>query len=436
MSYKEERNKRTAWMMHDRFGLFIHWGLYAVPAIGEWKQSYERIPTEEYKKYFDEFDPVDYNPAEWAKAAAAAGMKYAVLTAKHHEGFCLFDSAYTDFKSTNTKCKKDLVREYVDAFRSVGLKIGLYYSLFDWHHKDYPHYGDLYHPMRDNESYKDYQYNFDNYLAYMHNQVRELLTNYGKIDLFWFDNSYGKMVGEVWKSTELVIMMRSLQPDIILNNRLEVNASSRGSIGTSNPSVFSGDFVAPEQIVPPQGICDDTGEPLPWEANCTMNNNWGYVTGTAHYKSAKVLIRKLVECVSKGGNLLVNVGPDGRGNIPEKSIKIMKRMAHWMKKYSDSLYGCGRSVFSKPEWGYYTQKGNTVYAHIFDQCIGPIPLQIPTSRIKSIHNMYDYSEVPIVRPWTTQLFPDYTFVNFGNPPQATFELADEIDTVLKIELTN
>ncbi len=435
MTVAEERNKRVSWMMNDRFGLFIHWGLYSIPAVGEWKQSYERISAEAYaERYFPVFNPVDFNPAEWARMAKAAGMKYAVLTAKHHEGFCLFDSQYTDFKSTNSPCRKDLVKEFVEAFRNAGLRVGLYYSLFDWHHPEYPHFGDLYHPMRDNEEYRNHTSNFSVYLEYLHAQVRELMTNYGKIDVLWFDNSYGKMVGEVWKATKLVQMVRQLQPEIIINNRLEVNASSRGSLGSRNPSEFSGDYVAPEQIIPPEGILDDDGNLLPWEANCTMNNNWGYVSSPHEYKTAKCLIRKLVECVSKGGNLLVNVGPDARGRIPEPSRKTLKDISRWMDLFGKGVFGCSLCHLPKPEWGYYTQKDNKIYAHIFEQCIGPIPLHIPKEKIRIIRNLYDMSEVHIVQPWNTLLFPEYTFINFGNPPQATFTLPDSIDTVLEIEL--
>ena len=434
MGIREERDKRVKWFMNDRFGMFIHWGLYSIPAVGEWKRSYERISLEEYDKYFDAFNPVDYDPEKWARLAKGAGMKYAVLTVKHHEGFCLFDSQYTDFKATNTKCGRDLVREYVDAFRKEGLKVGLYYSLFDWHHPDYHHYGDLYHPMRDNEEFKDYKYDINRYLKYMHNQVRELCTNYGKIDLFWFDNSYGDMVGEKWKATELITMMRKLQPEMVINNRLECNASAKGSIGTSNPTVYAGDFVAPEQIIPPQGILDDEGMPLPWEASCTMNNNWGYVTNPNNYKTAKCLIRKLVECVSKGGNFLVNVSPDARGRIPSQSEKVLLEIKEWFEENEDSIVGCGKAALEKPEWGYYTQKGNKIYAHLFEQNIGPIPLKIETSRIKRITSLHDMSEVMIVTPWVTELFPDYTFINFQEPPQGTFPLQNEIDTVLEIEL--
>ena len=177
--------------LNDRFGMFIHWGVYSIPGRGEWIRSHERISVEDYQKYVDEFNPSDYNPREWAKLAKKAGMKYAVMTTKHHDGYCLFDSKYTDYSSQHY-IGRDLIREYVDAFRAEGIQIGFYYSVIDWHHKDYPTYGDLQHPMRDNEAYKDLEKEKDlsRYIEYMHGQVRELMTNYGEIDILWFDFSY------------------------------------------------------------------------------------------------------------------------------------------------------------------------------------------------------------------------------------------------------
>lgn len=209
---REAYDRRMEWYRDARFGMFIHWGLYAIPARGEWVRSIEQIPKEDYMKYFEEFNPVDFDPRKWAKAAKEAGMKYMVLTAKHHDGFCLFDSQYTDFKSTNTKCGRDLVAEYVDAVRAEGLKVGLYFSLLDWFHDDFPHYGDRNHPMRNNPAYKNDDRDFDRYLTYMHNQVREICTNYGKLDVLWFDFSYDTLRGEAWKATELINMVRKLQP--------------------------------------------------------------------------------------------------------------------------------------------------------------------------------------------------------------------------------
>lgn len=188
--------KRTEWFMKDRFGMFIHWGLYSIPARGEWVRNGERIPNEEYDKYMKRFNPVDFDPKKWAKEAKNAGMKYIVMTAKHHDGFCLFDSKFTDYKSTNTPYGKDIVKDYVEAVRGEGLKVGLYFSLLDWHHEHYPKYGDPYHPMRENEKFRNEEIDFDKYLEYMHNQVEELVSNYGKIDIIWFDFSYKNMSGE------------------------------------------------------------------------------------------------------------------------------------------------------------------------------------------------------------------------------------------------
>jgi alpha-L-fucosidase len=207
-SYIEQRTERTKWFLEERFGMFIHWGLYAIPARGEWVRNNERISVEDYQVYYDQFNPDRYDPRAWAKTAKAAGMKYAVLTAKHHDGFCLFDSQLTDYKSTNTKTGRDLVREFLEAFRAEGIKVGLYYSLIDWHHPDYPAFGDTHHPMRDNEQYKMDPSRFGAYLDYMHGQVHELLTNYGKLDIMWFDFSYGELKGEAWRATELMQMIR------------------------------------------------------------------------------------------------------------------------------------------------------------------------------------------------------------------------------------
>ncbi|MBQ7519603.1 MAG: alpha-L-fucosidase, partial [Clostridia bacterium] len=307
------------WFRESRFGLFLHWGLYALPARGEWVRSVEKMPEEEYMPFFREFSAPDFNAREWARMAKQAGMKYAVLTAKHHDGFCLFDSQYTDFKATNTPFGRDAVKEFAEAFRAEGLWVGLYYSLLDWHHPDYPHAGDPYHPDRERPGVTNEGRNFDRYLDYMHAQVRELCQNYGRIDIFWFDFSYGDLRGEAWRATELVNMVHTYQPWALIDNRLEVSGEGFGSLVTGHPTAYSGDFVSPEQIIPPEGIRDVNGNDVPWEANFTMNNNWGYCENDRHFKPASMLIRKLVECVSKGGNMLVNVGPDARGRFPAES---------------------------------------------------------------------------------------------------------------------
>lgn len=428
---REAYNRKMEWFVHDRFGMFIHWGLYSIPARGEWVRSQEQISIEEYQPFFDEFNPIDYDPRAWAKAAREAGMKYAVLTAKHHDGFCLFDSALTDYKSTNTPAGRDLVREYLDAFRAEGLKVGLYYSLLDWHHPDYPHFNDRQHPMRGNEAFRDYKYNFDNYLAYMHGQVEELCKNYGKIDIFWFDFSYDDLRGEAWKATELVRMIRSYLPDVIIDNRLEVSGEGFGSIATDTPSEYSGDFVSPEQIIPPAGIRDGKGRPVVWEACITMNNHWGYCSTDKNFKSSAMLIKKLVECVSKNGNLLVNVGPDARGAIPQESLDILAGIGRWMKKNSASIYGCGTSGIDKPEFGRITRNGKKLYYHVCEPQVGFVPLTgISADEVKKVRLLADGTELKIERNWITNNYPDVVFVSLGECP----DLPDSVDTVIEVEL--
>ena len=428
------RSERTKWWLDARFGMFIHWGLYAIPARGEWVRKAESLSNADYQPYFEEFNPTAYNPKAWATAAKAAGMRYAVLTAKHHDGFCLFDSKLTDYKATNTAAGRDLLREYVDAFRAAGLKVGFYYSVIDWHHPDYPHYGDKHHPLRNDESLKNKQHNFERYLDYMHGQVRELCTNYGQIDILWFDFSYDDMMGEKWRASELIDMVRSLQPQAIIDNRLEASGEKAGSIRTRNPKPYAGDFASPEQIIPPEGIVDADGNLIPWEACITMNNSWGYCAHDKNYKSSQQIIRKLVECVSKNGNMILNVGPNAKGEIPLEEQRILEEIAAWMQQNSDSIYGCGRAELPKPEWGYYTQNGNKLYTHVFEPPIGPLGLQGLGERVKNVRLLADGSELKVSQPWNTFDFTDHIFVNFGEPEHLTHPLPDAVDTVLKLEL--
>jgi len=426
-----ERQQRTEWFRDARFGMFIHWGIYAIPARGEWVRNKENITVEDYQPFFETFNPTGYNPREWAKAAKDAGMKYAVMTAKHHDGFCLFDSKYTDCKATNTPAGRDLLKEYVDAFRSEGLKVGFYYSLLDWHHPDYPHYGDGIHPMSKNENWKNVEHDFNNYVEYMHNQVRELATNYGKIDIFWFDFSYGKMSGDMWKSAELVKMVRELQPGVLIDNRLG------GDMEAENPEPFAGDFDGPEQVIPHKGIFDEKGRPIPWEACITLNNDWGYSTND-DYKSPRDVVHALVNVVSKGGNLLLNVGPDAKGNIPQESLKILSEVGDWMDLNSESIYGCGPAPFPKPEWGRFTMRNDTVYAHILGSNIGQYYLQGMKGKLENARLVNDGREVFVGPYWhgeRSYIDADDTFFNLGQPPQWTFQLPGPINTVVRFELT-
>ena len=428
---REKYEKRMEWFTHARFGMFIHWGLYAIPARGEWVRSTEEIPKEDYMKYFEEFDPQDCDPRVWAKAAREAGMQYVVMTAKHHDGFCLFDSQYTDFKSTNTKCKRDFVAEFVEAVRAEGLKVGLYFTLLDWFHDDYPHYGDKNHPMRNNPAYSNEGRDFDRYLTYMHNQIREICTNYGKLDLLWFDFSYDDLRGEAWKATELIQMVRELQPDVIIDNRLEVSGEGYGSLASGNPTPYHGDFVTPEQMIPPEGIKDVNGNDMYWEACVTMNGNWGYHATDHYFKPASMLIKKLVECVSKGGNMILNIGPDAKGNIPEESARALKEIGAWMKKNGKSIYGCTKAQIAKPEFGRITRNEKSLFFHLYENSIGPVPLMgVCKDDVKAIRYLATGAEVPVSTSWVHSDYPDILFADLGPDPI----LPDPVDTVLEVVL--
>ncbi|GHU84632.1 alpha-L-fucosidase [Spirochaetia bacterium] len=435
---------KVSWFNEARFGMFIHWGIYAIPAQGEWYRSRQKISVEDYEQYFTEFNPASWDPRTWARAAKNAGMRYMVLTAKHHDGFCLFDSKLTDYKSTKTPAGRDFVREYVEAVRAEGLKVGLYYSLLDWHHPDYPKYNDLFHPMRGNEAFKDEKIDFNRYLDYMHGQVEELVSGYGKIDVLWFDFSYTDggvhptMSGKTWRAEELVSMVRRYQPDVLMDNRLEALGSPNGLQGT-NPGTSAGDFTSPEHSLPEHGVTNHAGQPIPWELCTTMNNCWGYKSSDHNFKPAPLLIHKLVECVSKGGNLLLNVGPDAEGRFPIESTNVLEQIGGWMERNSESIYGCGIADLPRPDWGRYTRKGNIVYAHLFEEPIGPIPLTgIGRARVKSIRLLRDGSEVRDANlSLAARANMDVHYVTLGGvDPNDTIPLPDPWDTVLRIELTD
>ncbi|MEG1559886.1 MAG: alpha-L-fucosidase [Clostridia bacterium] len=414
---KIAHEKRMAQFLCDRFGMFIHFGLYAIPARGEWIRSTERMSEENYAQYFYEFNPKRFDAKVIARAAKNAGMKYAVLTAKHHDGFCLFDTKTTDYNVMNTPFKRDIVSEFLTAFREEGLRVGLYYSLIDWHHEDFPHYNDPYHPMRENDAYKDDDRNFDRYLSYMHTQIRELIENYGKLDIMWFDFSYGKMRGDKWRAKELIAMIREKFPDIIIDNRLEVSGEGFGSLVTDEVSDFSGDFVSPEQIIPCDGILNSKGESVPWEACITLNNNWGYCESDKNYKSGEQIIKKLIECVSKNGNLLLNVSPNAMGELNDITLNILNEIGAWMRKNGESIYACGH-VADKIENGRITGCGENIrYYHIMEPAINDIPLfNLDKSRIKSVRLLSTGAELKLSDSWITDNYPDIAFVRLGANP--------------------
>ena len=385
-----QKIQRMKWWTDARFGMFIHWGLYALPARHEWVKNYERLTNEQYQKYFEMFNPDLYDPREWARQAKAAGMKYVVLTAKHHEGFCLFDSKFTDYKATNTPIGKDLIKEYVEAFRAEGLKVGFYYSLIDWHHPDYTI--DRMHPLRVNtdEEYAALNKGKDmsKYREYIKNQVKELLTNYGEISIIWFDFSfpgkYGKGRAD-WDSEGLLKLARTLQPGIIVDDRLDLKDIEGGW-----------DFVSPEQVKVTKWP-EYNGKRIPWETCQTFSGSWGYYRDEHTWKSNAQLLELLIESVSKGGNLLLNVGPTARGTFDQRAQDRLKSMGEWMKLNNRSIYGCTEapSDFEVPANSLltYNPSTNRLYIHLLVYPMGRLNLKGMNDKVKYVQFLHDASEV-------------------------------------------
>lgn len=380
---------KTDWFIHDRFGLFIHWGIYALPARHEWVKNREKIPDEEYQKYFDHFDPDLYDPRKWARAAKAAGMKYFVVTSKHHDGFCLWDSDLTDYKATKTPARRDLLKPMVEAFREEGLKVGFYHSLIDWHHPEFP--VDGLHPMRDDEAFRQKAAGRDirKYAEYLHGQARELLTRFGKIDIMWFDFSYtrhdwgwakGKGKDD-WQSEKLIGMVRKLMPDIILNDRTEIDQ----------------DIKTPEQYQPRSWL-HVNGKPVVWEACQTLNGSWGYDRDNLDWKSTDMLVRMLVDSVSKGGNVLLNVGPTARGEFDPRALRTLNEIGEWMRLHGRSIYGATQSEYTAPEDCRFTQRGDRLYLHLFAWPFRHVHLDGLGDRVVYAQLLNDASEVRFHRP--------------------------------------
>lgn len=378
----------TSWFVHDRFGLFIHWGLYSAAASKEWIKHRECMSDERYQRYFDHFNPDLLDPAAWAREAKNAGMKYFVITTKHHEGFCLWDSALTEYKAPNTPAGRDLLAPIVEAFRAEGLKVGFYHSLLDWNHPEYPI--DEYHPLRLDMEKRNQSRDIAKYREYLHAQTRELLTNFGKIDIIWFDFSYSKLDWgwsrgrgkDDWHSEELMAMVRELQPGIIVNDRLEIG----------------GDVRTPEQTMPRSWMKVD-GKPVVWEACHTLNGSWGYDRDNLDWKSSKMLIGMLIDAVSKGGNLLLNVGPNARGRFEPKAIERLRGIGEWMDLHSRSIYGCTASDFEPPKFGLYTQNGKQLYLHLFEWPYGEIVLPELAGKVDYMQLLNDASEIGF---WNTE----------------------------------
>jgi len=360
----EQKDQRMEWFRDARFGMFIHWGLYAIPAgewngetgYGEWIRESAHIPLEQYDKFVDQFNPVRFNADEWVKMAKDAGMKYIVITSKHHDGFGLFNSKQTSFDVMSTPFKRDILKELSVACKKEGITLCFYHSIMDWHHPDYL-------PRRSWETARSTEgADFDHYVSYMKGQLKELLTRYGKLGILWFDGEWESTWTEE-RGKDLYQYVRSYQPDIIVNNRVTTGRS--GMAGLTETEAFGGDYGTPEQEIPATGMPG-----VDWESCMTMNDHWGYNKNDKNFKSTQDILRMLADIASKGGNYLLNVGPTAEGVFPQESIDRLKEIGAWMKTNGESIYGTKASPFKNLPWGRCTQKKMTestrLYLHVFD----------------------------------------------------------------------
>jgi alpha-L-fucosidase len=323
----EDRERRMQWWHQARFGMFIHFGLYSQLGRHEWAMEEEGIPVVEYQQLAKQFNPKPHAARAWAKLAKAAGMKYMVMTTKHHEGFCLFDTKLTNYCAPKQAAGRDLVAEYVEAARGEGMHFGFYYSLMDWHHPD----GAL---CKTDEAARR------RFVDYIHGQVREICSNYGKVDVLWYDVNW-PLTPEGWESEKMNKMVRQLQPDILINNR----------------SGIPEDFTTPEQHIQAYSS--------PWEACMTMNDSWGYQRADDNWKSPKTVVRNLLTCTRGQGNYLLNIGPKGDGSIPEPSIQILTAVGKWTDKHGDLIHQADRCQVKSSEFAQFTRQGNTLFVHAY-----------------------------------------------------------------------
>ena len=359
-----QRDARMAWWREARFGMFIHWGAYAVPAgthrgervsgIGEWIMSRGRVPIPEYEEYVRRFNPTRFDADEWVRIAKDAGMKYIIITSKHHDGFAIFDSKVSRYDIVDaTSYKRDAIGALAAAARRAGIRFGVYYSIMDWHHPDAQGPNA---PEYNSRTWTNP--NFGRYVeTYMKPQLRELLSQYPNIDVLWFD---GEWVAD-WNDAlgrDVYDELRRIRPSLIINNR--VGKGRQGMAGFTKEG-FAGDFGTPEQEVPPEGLPG-----VDWETCMTMNDTWGFKSYDDDWKDTRTLVRTLVDVASKGGNFLLNVGPTAEGLIPAQSVWRLREMGDWLKANGEAVYGTTVSPYGMPAWGRYTAKPGKVYAHVFD----------------------------------------------------------------------
>lgn len=359
------------WFDTARFGMFIHWG---ISSVGGWELSWplaggvavlphsDNVSIDDYYACAAKFRPSRFDPRAWARLARRAGMQYGVLTAKHHDGFAMFDTKLSDFSAARL-AGIDLVREYAEAFRSEGLRVGLYYSLSDWHHADYPAFREADKPYNFFALPQPTPEQWSRYLEFLFGQVRELLSGYGRIDVIWFDGQWERQPPDLWKPVELRDMIKKLQPEILINDRLP----------------GCGDFDTPEQFVPA----------LPperaWEVCLTMNETWGYNPRDTAYKSARELVHTLCEVAGRGGNLLLNVSPTADGQLPPEQVDRLEAIAGWMEANGESILGTTPGLEPWQFYGPSTRRGDTFYLHLLMRPYETVSVRgVPIARVRSV----------------------------------------------------
>jgi len=351
----EDRERRMKWWHEARFGMFIHWGLYSVLGRHEWVMENEGIPVSEYEQLAKQFKPKPNAAREWARLAKQAGQKYMVMTTKHHEGFCNFDTKLTDYCAPKQGPGRDLVREYVEAARSEGLRVGFYYSLMDWHHPDGAR-------CATDEAARR------RFVEYTHGLIRELMTNYGKIDILWYDVAW-PLDAKGWESEKMNEMVFKLQPDIIVNNRNKLD----------------GDFATPEQRI--------QAEKRAWESCMTMNDSWGYQRADDDWKTPKTVVRNLITCAHDTGNYLLNIGPKPDGSVPEESVRIMTAVGKWMDRNGQTIYSSDVCQPRRSNFASFSRKGNTLYMHVHFWPGATVTLGGLVNHVKSAHLVATGKEV-------------------------------------------
>lgn len=425
-----EKAQRMKWFNEARFGMFIHWGVYSgaggnfkgkpVPGAGEWLQNGGQIPAKEYREeLLPKFNPVKYDPDAWVLAAKNAGMKYIVITSKHHDGFCLWDSKLTDWDVGATPYKKDLLKPLAEACEKHGIKFCLYHSIMDWSHPDYGTKLGRGKPVLWRGNADNPKPDMDRYTAYMKGQLKELVTDYHP-GILWFDGEWE----DAWtheRGEDLYNWLRELDPKLIINNR--VDKGRKGMEGHTTDAKFKGDYGTPEQQIPATGF----GKGVSWESCMTMNGTWGFKTSDTKWKSTETLVRNLIDIASKGGNYLLNVGPTGEGEIPAASLERLAQIGEWMKVNGESIHGTSASLFSKVSWdGRCTTRqlpdgGTDLYLHVFNK---------PETGVLKVVGLRTKPESASILGQTTAL--DLTNGESGWSVQLPEAAMDPIATVVKL----